>query len=137
MPNKRSRYKKTHHFCCHMCGRRLWRPGSPKHFMYYRKASEIRQNLGIPRKNAIFLAAQGAYVDRNSWLEEFFCGEHGTMWLLVRKQADKTLVTAPAQRQHWEFTTGTIDPDNPNPSVSEFSYRISRRASVPRKLRTE
>lgn len=137
MPNKRSKRKKTHHFCCIIFGRRLWRQGSSKHFLYYKEASEIRRNLGTSRKNSMFLAAQGVYVDHSSWLEEFVCGEHGSVWLLVRKQPDKTLIAVPATRHHWERTTGTIDPDNPNPSVSEFSYRMSRRASAPRKLRTE
>lgn len=137
MPNKRSKRKKTHQFCCIFCGSRLWRQGSPKHFLFYKEALEIRRNLGISRKNSTLLAAQGVYVDRSSWLEEFVCGQHGSMWLLVRKQADEALIAVPATRKHWECTTGTIDPDNPNPSVSEFSYRMSRRADVPRKLRTE
>jgi hypothetical protein len=95
--------------------------------LFYREVSEIKQNLNISSKNAGFLAAKGAYIDTNCWIEEFFCGEHGKMWMLVSKQADGTLVAVPPRSNDWNRTTGTINPDNPNPSVSEFSYRMSRR----------
>lgn len=128
MPNKRSKRNQVHRFCCIYCERRLWRLGSPKHHLFYREVSEIKQHLNISRKNAIFLAAKGVYVDHNSWIEEFLCGEHGTMWLLVSKKTDGTLVAAPPSSNDWNRTTGTIDPSIPNPSVSEFTYRMSRRA---------
>ncbi len=127
MPNKRSRRKKVQNFCCTYCERRLWRLGSSKHHLFYREASEIKQHLNIPRKNAIFLAAKGVYIDHNSWIEEFFCGDHGKMWLLVSKQADGSLAAVLPSHKDWSRTTGTLNPDTPNPSVSEFSYRMSRR----------
>jgi len=130
MPNKRSNRKKTQHFCCVFCGQRLWRSGTPKHFLFYQDASEIRSNCHISRKNSVFLATKGCYVNPNSWIEEFFCGEHGKIWMLVSKKADGRLAAVPATSYHWKNTTGTIDPSIPNPSVSEFSYQISRGANV-------
>ncbi|WP_254658109.1 hypothetical protein [Pleurocapsa sp. PCC 7327] len=99
--------------------------------MFYQDISELKKNLGITRKKASFLATQNsAYVDRNAWLEEFFCEEHGTIWMRLSRQADGTLAAIPAKRSDWQSTTRTINPEIPNPSVSEFSYHMSRRAST-------
>jgi len=126
MPGKRSKRKKVQHFCCPYCDRRLWRLGSPKHFLYYTEASEIQQNVNVSHKNAMFLANRGTYVDTNSWIEEFFCGEHGKLWLKLTRNNDGKLTATLATSKNWQQTTHTIDPDNPNPSVSEFTYRMSR-----------
>lgn len=129
MPNKRSKRKKIKHFFCPICENRLWRLGSPKHYLFYQNAAEIRRSLKISAKKASFLVAQNsAYVDSNSWIEEFFCNEHGRMWLLLSRQNDEHIVYRPAKREDWERTNKTIDPTQPNPSVSEFTYRMSRKA---------
>ncbi len=131
MPNKRSKRKKTQQFDCIYCQQRLWRLGSPKHYLFYTESSEIKQNLNISRKNASFLSAQNSvYIDPNSWIEEFFCEEHGKMWMLVSKKADGQLVAVLPRSNDWNRTTGTINPDMPNPSVSEFSYYMSRRTGT-------
>ena len=129
MPGKRSNRKNVQHFYCPYCERRLWRLGSPKHFLYYLEASEIQQNVNISRKSAVFLAHKGAYVDTNSWIEEFFCGDHGKLWMKVTRK-DGKLVPTLATSKDWQQTTGTILPDCPNPSVSEFTYRMSRRSGI-------
>lgn len=130
MPGKRSKRKNVRLFYCPYCERRLWRLGSPKHFLFYLEAAEIRQNVSISRKNAVFLANKGAYVDGNSWIEEFFCGEDGKLWMKVTRKTDGTLVTTLATSKDWQQTTGTIIPDTPNPSVGEFTYRMSRRSGI-------
>lgn len=127
MPNKRSKRKTTQKFFCVHCQQRLWRLSSTKHFLFYKEVADIKHHLGVSRKNAMLLAAKGACVNSNTWLEEFFCGEHGKMWLLVSKKPDGQLSTTPATGEHWQHTTGTIDPNLPNPTVSEFSYYMSRR----------
>lgn len=129
MANKRSRCRKTPTFSCPHCNQRLWRNGSQKHYLFYQGSSDIKANLNLSTKNAKFLAARGVYVDRSSWLEEFFCGEHGRMWLLLKRKEDGSLVSTPAKAQHWKQSTGTPDPERPNPSVSDFTYRMSRRTS--------
>lgn len=108
---------------------RLWRLGSPKYHLFYQNAAEIRKNLKISAKKASFLAAQNsAYIDRSSWIEEFFCTEHGRMWLLLSRQSDENILYRPAKREDWEQSNKTVDPTKPNPSVSEFTYRMSRKA---------
>jgi hypothetical protein len=128
MANKRSKRKNIRHFFCPFCEIRLWRLNSSKHHLCYRKASEIRQNLQISPKKANFLSSQNsAYLDRNSWLEEFFCPKDGKMWLRLTKHSEGEIVYRLAKEEDWQQTNKTVDPIRPNPSVSEFTYRMSRR----------
>lgn len=129
MPGKRSRRGKVQIFQCPQCESRLWRMGSEKHHLFYSESAELAMNTGLSRRNAAILITQGEYVDRRSWIEEFFCGDHGKMWLLIRHGNDGQATAVPATEQDWRFTTGTRNPDRPNPSVSEFTYRMSRGAS--------
>ncbi|MCU0536818.1 MAG: hypothetical protein MUD14_23260 [Hydrococcus sp. Prado102] len=127
MSNKRKNRSQTPKFYCSHCQERLWRLGSPKYHLFYQDASEIKERLGITRTKASFLAANNSpYVDSNTWLEEFFCEEHGKLWMRVSKQENGAIVATPAKSSDWKCTTHTINPDIPNPSVSEFSYRMSR-----------
>jgi len=130
MPGKRSKHKNAHRFYCPYCERRLWRLGGPKHFLYYIGAAEIQKNVHMPHKSAELLAKKGAYVDQNSWIEDFFCGDHGKLWMKVTRKSCGSLVTTQATSKDWQQTTRTIQPDTPNPSVGEFTYRMSRQANA-------
>lgn len=127
MPNKRRKRAHIQKFSCPYCESRLWRLGGQKHFLYYSNVSEMLRNLDITRKRATLLATQGIYIDRHTWLEEFFCGEHGKMWLRLHKDEEGALSSKLASDEDWRSSTGTLDPNVPNPSVSEFTYRMSRR----------
>ena len=128
MPHKRSKRKKVQCFFCPLCQERLWRLGSLKYHVFYKNAAEIKQNLQISAKKSAFLATKNStYLDRNSWLEEFFCSEHDKIWLRISRQNDGQLSYRLAVREDWQQTDKTIDSSRPNPSVSEFSYRISRK----------
>ncbi len=59
------------------------------------------------------------FVDRDRWIEEFFCPEDGKMWLLISRQKDGSLTQTLATEQDWQKTGKTIDPQTINPSVSE------------------
>jgi hypothetical protein len=128
MSNKRSKRAHIQKFHCPYCESRLWRLGGQRHFLYYSNATEILQNLDVTRKRATLIATQGAYIDRLKWIEEFFCGEHGKLWLRLH-QKEEGLISKLASDEDWKSSTGTIDPNAPNPSVSEFTYRMSRRQS--------
>ncbi|MBE9191010.1 hypothetical protein IQ230_11730 [Gloeocapsopsis crepidinum LEGE 06123] len=131
MPGKRSSRKNVPRFYCPHCERRLWRLGSPKYFLFYTGALEIQQNVAnMPRQSAIELAAKGVYVDNNVWIEEFLCGEHGKLWMKLCRKPDGKLNVSLATNQDWRKTTRTINPETPNPSVGEFTYRMSRQAST-------
>jgi hypothetical protein len=130
MPGKRSRRGSIRRFHCPVCDSRLWRIGSEKHYLYYKDRSELSRHVGLTGRNAALAVAKGEYVDRNAWIEEFFCGEHGKMWLLTRQRPDGSATCAPATEHDWNRTTGTRHPEHPNPSVSEFTYRMSRGAKA-------
>lgn len=130
MPGKRSNRKNVPRFHCPQCNSRLWRLGSPKHFLFYTGALEIQQHVSMPRQSAVLLAAKGVYVDRNCWIEEFMCGEHSKLWIKITKKADGSLITSLATSRDWQRTTRTIEPETPNPSVGEYTYRMSRQAST-------
>jgi hypothetical protein len=128
MPNKRSKRGTINYFYCPLCQSRLWRLGSKKNYLYYHDKQEIRQNTGLSAKKAAFLVNQSStYLDNNCWLEEFFCVEHGKLWLKIMRQKDDKLTSQIAAREDWQKTGKTIDPDRINPSVSEYSYKMSRR----------
>lgn len=127
MTNKRSNRQKTKKYFCPDCEQRLWRLGGSKYHLYYQNAEEIRNNTGITLKKAKLLALQSAtYLDQNKWIEAFCCSSHGMMWLLVSVQ-DNNHQYRLARGNDWLHTDKTVDPRITNPSVSEFTLRMSRK----------
>jgi len=130
MANQRSRRNKTAQFFCPHCERRLWRVGTGKHYLFFQGAEEIQQQFGLNKKKASLLAQQNfVQVDRGAWIEEFFCEVDGKMWLQLSKDETGKIISKLADRKHWKQSTRTIDPTKPNPSVSEFTYRMSRKSA--------
>lgn len=128
MPNKRSGRQKTKKFYCPHCQERLWRSGNSKYYLHYQNAEEIRSNTGITLKKAKLLSLQNTtYLDRNRWIEAFCCSSHGMMWLLVSvSNQNNSYEYRLAKANDWSRTDKTIDPRVANPSVSEFTLRMSR-----------
>lgn len=89
-----SKRKHIQRFYCGYCGRRLWHLGSPKHFLFYLQAPEFQQNV----------------VDSNFWIEVFFCGEHGKLWMKVTRNTSDALVATLATSKDWQQTTRRIQP---------------------------
>lgn len=128
MPNKRSKRKKIKKFYCPYCNLRLWRIGNSKYYKYYQNAAQIKQNTGLSAKKSAFLANQyTTYLDKNRWIEAFCCEKHGMMWLLISASEEGNCEYRIAREKDWLQTDKTPDPNNPNPSVSEFSQRMSRK----------
>jgi hypothetical protein len=131
MSKKRSNRSKTPKFYCPYCDRRLWRQGTGKHSLYFQGVAEVQSQFNLTKKKASMLVGQNSVqVDRSTWLEEFFCEVDGKMWLKVSKDLDGRMITAVAEEKHWKQSTRTIDPNKPNPSVSEFTYRMSRKSAI-------
>ena len=126
MPNKRSG-RKTKKYFCPFCEQRLWRLGTSKHHLFYKDVTETKRNTGISSAKARLLLLQNSiYLDTKKWIEGFFCSNHGTLWLLIslqEKDCDYRLAT----EKDWLQTNKTIDPRMSNPSVSEFTLRMSRK----------
>lgn len=127
MPNKRNNRQKTKRYFCPYCETRLWRLGNTKHYLFYTNALEIRNNTGISSKKAKLLSLQNStYLDKNKWIEAFCCSEHGLMWLKISLEGDGYKYNL-AQEKDWLQTNKTIDPRISNPSVSEYTLRMSRK----------
>jgi hypothetical protein len=129
MPNKRKSRGKNSIFYCPYCQIRLWRMGHQKYYLVSQNVDDIRKDFNLTPKKASLLAAQQPHpVNLNVWIEDFFCPGHGKIiWLRISKNSDQSLVATEANEADWKRTSRTIDPDRPNPSVSEYSYRHSRR----------
>ena len=128
MPNKRSK-RKSQQFYCPYCQNRLWRPGFNKYCLFYQGKEEIQKGFQLTSKKAALVAQQQTViVDRQVWLEDFLCENDGKIWLcLSNKEEGKNISYRLATEQDWEHTSHTPDPNRPNCSVSEFTYRMSRR----------
>lgn len=127
MPNKRSKRKKTRKYFCPFCEQRLWRLGQTKHNLIYQNAGEIRDNTGMSAKKAKLLSLQSStYLDPKKWIEAFCCPSHGMMWLLIAIEKDNYEYRL-AKEKDWLQADKTIDPRVSNPSVSEFTLRMSRK----------
>ncbi|WP_218079551.1 hypothetical protein [Anthocerotibacter panamensis] len=129
MSGKRSNRSKTPRFACPECHNRLWRLNSPRHHLFYDGAEEIAQNTQCSHHKARLLASRGTYIDQRRWLEEFFCEAHGRMWLRITLDDSGQIQSTVPTPGDWKRTTGTIHPDISNPSVSEYTRRMSRRAT--------
>lgn len=127
MPNKRSKRKETRKYFCPFCEQRLWRLGDSKHYLFYKNSQEIRENTNISKKKAGLLATQNTtYLDTKKWIEAFCCPEHGMLWILISLHKDVYEYRI-AKEKDWLMTTKTLDPRNANPSVSEFTLKMSRK----------
>ena len=128
MANKRSKRKKIKKFYCPYCNLRLWRIGNTKYYKFYQNAAQIKQNTGLSAKKSAFLATQyTTYLDKNRWIEAFCCEKHGMMWLLISASEEGSYEYRIAREKDWLQTDKTQDPNNSNPSVSEFTKRMSRK----------
>jgi hypothetical protein len=123
--------RKKQHFPCPKCDLQLLRTGSKKYPLFSENPEEIACKADINRKKApMLLAMNGAFIHQSTWLEEFLCESHGCLWLVVHRNNAGRLRIALPNANDWKRTTGTLHPDLPNPSVSEFTHRMSRRATV-------
>ena len=128
MPNKRSARKKTKQYFCPFCEQRLWRLGDSKYYLFYKNAAEIKQNTGVSSKKARLLAIHNTtYLDTKKWIEAFCCPNHGQLWLLISSLQEKDYEYRLANENDWLQTNRTLDPRMSNPSVSEFTLRMSRK----------
>lgn len=90
MSRPRKEKKTTEKFHCPFCQQRLWRLGSPKYYLLSQSRAESQ--CSCPSK----LSASQTIVNVNPdcWLEEFFCEEHGNLWMLLSKTSDGRLAIA-------------------------------------------
>jgi len=127
MSERKNRRRKRVSAHCPTCQHLLWRQNSQRYYLFASGINQIQQLTGFSRKKASIFANQNpVFIDRRRWLEEFFCIEHGSIWLLLTQDSDHNVRATIPDDRVWEQTTGTVDPRKPNPSVSEYTFRSSR-----------
>lgn len=76
--------KTNQKFYCPYCQQRLWRLGSSKYYLLsQRRAASQSSRLSDFSASQNFVCA-----NRSFWLEEFYCEEHGELWMLLSKAFD-------------------------------------------------
>jgi hypothetical protein len=111
-----------------------------KYFLHLLTPEELRARGMSEKRARLVIDAYPVLVLSNEWLEELFCPQCGTSrWCHVTRHGgqehglehglEHTVRWAP--RELWQ-QVAHVDPLVPNPSVSQFTRRAARRASLRR-----
>ena len=107
--------------------------GNGKKYFLHLLTPEALKARGMNDKRArLVIAAYPVFVLSNEWLEELFCPKcGGSRWchLIKHDRVEHSVRWAP--RELWE-QVAHVDPVVANPTVSEFTRRSARRASIKR-----
>ena len=103
-----------------------------KYFLHLLTPEELRVR-GMSHKRAqLVINAYPVLVLSNEWLEELFCPTCGnTRWCHITQQERHVHSVRWAPPELWQ-QVAHVDPLVPNPSVSQFTRRSARRASLNR-----
>ena len=109
-------------------------PGEPisgngrKYFLHLLRPEELRARGMSDKKAKLVIQAYPVLVLSNEWLEELFCAQCGTThWCHVVRHDRVEHSVRWAPRELW-LQVAHVDPLVPNPSVSQYTRRASRRA---------
>ena len=103
-----------------------------KYFLHLLTPEELKARGMSDKRARLVIAAYPVFVLSNEWLEELFCSKCGcNSWchLIKHDRVEHTVRWAP--RELWE-QVAHVDPVVANPTVSEFTRRSAKRASVKR-----
>jgi hypothetical protein len=103
-----------------------------KYFLHLLQPEELRARGMSDKKARLVIEAYPVLVLSNEWLEELFCPKcGGSRWCHVIRhdRVEHTVRWAP--RDLWQ-QVAHVDPLVPNPTVSQFTRRSARRASINR-----
>jgi hypothetical protein len=99
-----------------------------KYFLHLLQPEELKLRGMSDKKAKLVIQAHPVLVLSNEWLEELFCPQCGTThWCHVVRHDRITHCVRWAPRDLWQ-QVAHVDPLVPNPSVSQFTRRASRRA---------
>ena len=128
---QRTRSRKRELFCPKHPDQKITGNGK-KYFLHLLSADELHSR-GIPSTKAkLIINAYPVLVLSNEWLEELFCplcGQNSWFHVIRNDRVRHSVRIAP--RELW-MQVAHVDPCIPNPSVSEFTRRSSKRASYKR-----
>jgi hypothetical protein len=103
-----------------------------KYFLHLLQPEELRARGMSDKKARLVIEAYPVLVLSNEWLEDLFCPKcGGSRWCHVIRhdRVEHTVRWAP--RELWQ-QVAHVDPLVPNPTVSQFTRRSARRASLNR-----
>lgn len=103
-----------------------------KYFLHLLTPEELKAR-GMSHKRAqLVIDAYPVLVLSNEWLEELFCPQCGSSrWCHITQHERHLHTVRWAPPELWQ-QVGHVDPLVPNPSVSQFTRRSARRASLNR-----
>lgn len=88
MRHRSPKRHQTHKFYCPCCEQRLWRLGSEKYYLLHPDKPEIKKELEILPAQSRSVSSLSTFVDYTSWIEEFFCEAHGTIWMRISQKME-------------------------------------------------
>ena len=125
----RNRRVKRRQLFCHKHPEKRIEGNGKKYFLHLLTSEELRTRGFSDKTAKLVINAYPVFVLSNEWLEELFCPECGTnSWChVIRHDPIQHSVTF-APKELW-MQVAHVDPIVPNPSVSEFTRRSSRRTN--------
>lgn len=128
LKSRNRRVKRRQLFCPKHPEKRIEGNGK-KYFLHLLTSEELRTRGFSDKMAKLVINAYPVFVLSNEWLEELFCPECGTnSWChVIRHDPIQHSVTF-APKELW-MQVAHVDPIVPNPSVSEFTRRSSRRTN--------
>jgi hypothetical protein len=102
-----------------------------KYFLHLLTSEQLRDRGMNQRKAQLVIEAYPVVVLTNEWLEELHCPQCGSRWCHITKHNRVEHMVRWAPRELWQ-QVAHVDPLQPNPTVSEFTRRSARRASLKR-----
>ena len=103
-----------------------------KYFLHLLTPEQLRARGMSDKRARLVLGAHPVLVLSNEWLEELFCPAcGGCRWYHITKHEPSSYSLRWAPRELWQ-QVAHVDPLQPNPTVSDYTRRSARRASLHR-----
>ena len=131
-PSRRNRRPQKWQLLCPAHPEQRLEGNGKKYFLHLLKPEELKAR-GMPHKTAqLVIQAYPVLVLSNEWLEELFCPQCGSSrWchVIQHNRVEHSVRWAP--QDLWQ-QVAHVDPNCPNPTISEYTRRSARRPSLKR-----
>ncbi|MFQ3612608.1 MAG: hypothetical protein SNJ68_02690 [Cyanobacteriota bacterium] len=99
---------------------------SPKYPLFADSAGQLQvRGMGI-KTSRLVMSAYKVVPLVGEWIEEFWCSEcQESKWYHIRKIGERNYEVRVAKDDLWQNASKVVNPHQ-NPSVSEYTFRVSR-----------